>query len=100
MSNSQKINWLVMIESYKERIKDIRNHDEEVDPLCIDQMYVYDITLSTGGPADGFRIYCDRRSKEPIKGCYYYSDWFWTEEEWLSTEVLDQVAERFGIGGW
>ena len=71
MDNSGKTNWQVMIEHYVDRMKDIKKR-EELDPLCIDEELELNITLSTGGPADGFKLYVDKRTREPIRGCYYY----------------------------
>lgn len=96
MDNLGKTNWQVMIEHYVDRMKDIKKR-EELDPLCIDEELELNITLSTGGPSDGFKLYVDKRTREPIRGCYYYSNWFWYEEEWLKSDEVDLIAEFFSI---
>lgn len=85
-----------LLNSYHAVIEEIREH-EELDPLCIDEQIELNITLSTGGPADGFKLYLDKKTREVLSGCYYYSDWGWYEEEWLRQADLDMVAEYFCI---
>lgn len=96
MSTHDK-NVSTMLNNCYQRIDDIRGGAAENDPLCIDEFIEIDIELSTGGPADGFKIYLDAKTRGPLRGCYYYSDWGWYEEEWLRPPELDLVVEHFGI---
>ena len=89
-------NIQTMLHNYHAVIEEIREH-EEIDTLAISEKIEVCIELSYGGPADGFKIYLDKETREPVSGCYYYSDWGWYEEEWLKPADLDMVAEYFGI---
>lgn len=89
-------NIQVMLNRYHSRIEEIREQ-EEIDPLCFMEQIELDIQLSTGGPADGFKIYLDKTTREVQSACYYYSDWGWYEETWLRPAELDMVVEYFGI---
>jgi len=46
--------------------------DEDV--LSVDTHTVYDVCLSTGGPADGFCL--KRKDREWVGGEYYFLDWY------------------------
>lgn len=96
MSTDQKSNWLVMLEHCKERMTEIKKH-QEVEPLCMDERIELKIELSWGGPGDGFKLYLDKRTRQPVEGYYYYTDWFSYEEESLNADEIDLVAEHFGI---
>lgn len=95
MSTQVKENWQVMIENYVARLKEIKRK-ENIVPVCVDAEIEVNIRLSTGGPADGFKLYLNRRTREPLRGCYYYSQWFWYEEEWLKDDEVELIAEYFG----
>lgn len=86
-----------MLKNYHCLIDAIRERTAENDPLCITESIEVEIELSTGGPADGFKLYLDAKTREPLRGCYYYSDWGWYEEEWLKSPELDLVFDYFGI---
>ena len=43
-------------------------------PLSVDRRAVYDIHLSTGGPADWFRVWLNDGEIQYIE--YHFSDWF------------------------
>lgn len=94
--NTKLSNIEVLLTNYHSRINEIREQ-EEIDPLYIGEKIEVEIELSTGGPADGFKIYLDRKTREPQRGCYYYSDWGWYEEEWLTAQELDLVVKYFCI---
>lgn len=89
-------NFQIMRNSYHEVIEEIQEQ-EEIESLAICERIEVDIELSTGGPADGFKLYLDKETREPLSGCYYYSDWGWYEEEWLRPAELDMVAGYFGF---
>ena len=94
--NTKLNNIQVMLNNYHYRIEEIREQ-EDIDPLCINEVIELNIELSTGGPADGFKFYLDKQSREPLRGCYYYSDWGWYEEEWLTAKELELVTNYFCI---
>lgn len=91
LSNTQ-----TMLNSYYAVIENIREQ-EDMDTLAISEKIEVCIELSWGGPADGFKIYLDKQSREPVSGCYYYSDWGWYEEEWLRPADLDMIVNYFCI---
>ncbi len=90
-------NISTMLSNYHRRIDDIREMAEEADPLCITESTEIEIELSTGGPADGYKVYLDSKTRKPLRGCYYYSDWGWYEEEWLKPAEIDLVVDYFRI---
>ncbi len=96
MSNDQKHPYVVMLEHFRNRVKEMKNN-EEIDPLSIDKRIEVKVELSWGGPGDGFKIYLDRYTREPLEGLYYYADWFTCEEQSLDNEELQLVVEYFGI---
>lgn len=67
------------------------------DPLSIDKHITYNVLLSTGGPADGFRLTFDPESGDLIRGEYYFQDWFDGATRTLSDADADMIAEAYGI---
>jgi hypothetical protein len=67
MDTNTKTPWSVMIEHYAERMKDLKKH-EELDPLSVDERIELKIELSWGGPGDGFKLYLDKITREPVEG--------------------------------
>ena len=52
---------------------------------------LYTVTLSTGGPADGFRFVVDPSTRQITRAFYWFSDWFDSAElevEGTSFEIL------------
>lgn len=82
--------------NFKDRLQELRLN-EEITPLCQNEQIELEIELSTGGPADGFKIYLDKNTRQALTGCYYYSDWGWYEERWLNEAEIDLVVNYFGI---
>lgn len=89
-------NRQVMIENFDSVMASLKEH-EPFDPLAITEQIEIDIELSTGGPADGFKIYVDKETREPLNACYYYLDKGWYEEKWLLEKEIDLVLEYFGF---
>lgn len=71
--------------------------DSLPDPLSIERRITYHVALSTGGPADGFRLTFDPEDGQLIRGEYYYQDWFDGATRTLSDEDADMIAEAYGI---
>ena len=76
------------------------DNDEEwqaPEPLSIERQITYHVALSTGGPADGFRLTFDPESGLLIRGEYYFQDWFDGATRTLSDDDADMIAEAYGI---
>ena len=82
--------------NFQNRFLELRQN-EEIQPLCLNEQIELEIELSTGGPADGFKIYLDKNTRTPLTGRYYYADWGWQEERWLTNNELDLIISYFGI---
>jgi len=63
--------------------------------LCVDKRIVYDICLSTGGPADGFRLVSD--GEDWVNGEYYFKDWHDGASRNLDISTVEMIAEFYGI---
>ena len=59
--------------------------------LALTKSIVYTIELSWGGPADGFKVYCDSDFAEITAVKYYYADWFDYKEKSLTSQELDLI---------
>lgn len=72
---------------------------EQLDPLAIDEVRHIQVTLSTGGPADGININLDHDG-EIIGVQYWFQDWFdgatrpvhtgealWEYAEWIAEAI-------------
>jgi hypothetical protein len=66
--------------------------------LSIEPLRQLKITLSWGGPSDGFLLTYDGTSHELLRGCYWYADWFTYAEESLSPEEAELVNDLY-VGG-
>ena len=76
--------------------RDRTEDDEAPEPLSIDHRIEIDICLSTGGPADGFKLTYDTDG-ELRSGVYYYAPWYGYEEIQLTTSEAERVADAYGI---
>ena len=76
---------------------DIGETSEEYEEgiLSYDVSIEVDVCLSTGGPADGYKIYLDQDG-DITKIKYYFADWFDYAETTLSGEALDLAESMFG----
>lgn len=61
--------------------------------LSIDKISRYDVCLSTGGPADGFRL--DFQDGEIIRAEYYFQDWYDGATRTLEGDKFRAVADMF-----
>lgn len=73
------------------------------DPLCMDTFTIKDIVLSTGGPADGFKLkFSSPEGKaehgELISGVYYRADWGEYKECTLSYDEAQTVFDFYMFG--
>ncbi len=68
--------------------------EEYREPLSLDTRKEVTVLLSWGGPSDGYKIYFDIDG-EPIKGYYFFADWFEYEEIKLRDEELDRVLNLY-----
>lgn len=64
--------------------------------LSVDKETVYDVRLSTGGPADGFRFVY--RDGDLIRAEYYFKDWFDSASEPLDLADAETLANLFCAG--
>jgi len=99
MENEELNHQKRLMEGLDSRIHDIKNCESEevVDPLAITESIEVDIELSTGGPSDGFKIYLEKETREPIFAFYYFSDWGWYKERWLRSDEIDLIVDYFNI---
>lgn len=65
--------------------------------LSIDTLIEYDVCLSTGGPADGYKLYWDKNNRCWSHGKYYYKDWYDGAESHLSADDAENIANAYGI---
>ncbi len=95
-------------EAYQRKMKSItdvalllsKRPREEIDeyeaPLSWDERKEIDITLSWGGPSDGFKLYTDQDGMIS-EGYYYFSDWFTYDEFRLTDAELDCVLSVYPV---
>ena len=62
--------------------------------LGVSKLIEVTIELSTGGDADGFKVYLDGEG-EAVKGVFYWADWGQYAEYALTDEELSEVASFF-----
>ena len=67
------------------------------DCLAMEASITVNITLSTGGPGDGFEITCDAATGQPVRGCHYFTNWGFRREENLSNDELADVCAAYGL---
>ena len=68
------------------------------DVLCVEPLRALKITLSWGGPSDGYRLLFDKDGDDALSGVYWYADWFTYAETALSREQLQWVQDAY-LGG-
>jgi len=97
---SDEENVREMSRYFESRIDDLNKgycEDEPLDPLAVDVYEVVKIELSWGGPGDGFLLYRDKETKEILYGYYYFTDWFFYQEQKLSEDEVQLVYDYFCI---
>lgn len=79
------------------QIADKEGQAQEVanNALAFTKKELYTLELSWGGPADGFKIIVDPKSKRIEDVIYYYSDWFSYEEYKLTLEQVGLIESFF-----
>lgn len=76
--------------------KEPEENPEYIEPLAITLHKEIRIELSTGGPADGYKlIYYDN---ELQNGVYYFANWGTYEEIKLNEEELQQIEDFYLYG--
>lgn len=89
-----------LIEHLKGRVAQIKDDEQAQEiannALAFTKKEVYTLELSWGGPADGFKIIVDPKSKDIEDVIYYYSDWFSYDECKLTLEQRDPLLPFFG----
>lgn len=106
MENDKRATMLAMLESRKESfdeaIKDAKEKDISPDesehapqPLSLDVKVEKNLTLSWGGPSDGFKFYYNEEGDE-LDAVYWYADWGTYEEINLSGKEKMLVKELYG----
>lgn len=84
------------LDEIREAIKDEDKRDVYYESiLAVAKRIVYDIQLSTGGPADGFKIIVDPESMEIEAIEYYFADWFDYASVSLTGKDFKIVEEMF-----
>ena len=82
----------------EERLQTVDQEDIEEyrEPLAVTERKEVTIELSTGGPADGYKLYF-LPSGELVEGYYYFADWFEYEKTKLEDEELARVLRVYGF---
>ena len=89
------------------RLDDPNTSDEERETLrdefanevlSVEPLRALKITLSWGGPSDGYRLLFDNEGEEARSGVYWYADWFTYAETPLSGEELQWIEEAYLCG--
>lgn len=78
------------------RTAEEKREEFEESILCVDKRLTYRITLSTGGPADGFNLEVDPETHEIISAEYWYQDWFDGATRPITGDDLKAVEAIFG----
>lgn len=68
------------------------------DVLSIEPLRALKITLSWGGPSDGYRLLFDKDGEEALSGVYWYADWFTYAETALSREDMQWIQDAYLSG--
>ena len=79
-----------------EEIEEKEETEEYRDPLSIEKQEVFDINLSTGGGADGFKLFF--QNNELIKGVYYMADWGEYKKVYLNEEEAEEIYGFYMFG--
>jgi hypothetical protein len=66
--------------------------------LSIQKEYIVEIQLSTGGDADGFKLFFSK-DKELLRGVFYWADWGQYAERSLTEEELNEINDFFYAEG-
>ena len=66
--------------------------------LSVEPLRALKITLSWGGPSDGYQLLFDKDGEEALSGVYWYADWFTYAETPLSREELQWVQDAYLAG--
>lgn len=78
--------------------KEERFEEYQEGILCIDKEEVYTVTLGTGGPAYGFKIYVENKKARAASA--WYQDWGTQKEEYfLSPDELEALLSMVYIEG-
>lgn len=85
------------LDEWREEAREVHQERLYGLPLCIEELRVYEIQLSTGGPADSIELTWSPTAKGWLRGRYIFQDWFDGASRTLSQEVAEQIAEAFGI---
>lgn len=90
-----ELNNLKKIQDWKDENddKEYEEHEDYREPLCMEKEQWVDITLSTGGDADGFRVRIE--DNEIVNGVYWWADWGVYEEVKLSDDELDLISQVY-----
>jgi len=83
-------------EEQKGKIETPEESEEYREPLSIDKEEVYNISLSWGGGADGFKL--TFKNGELLGGVYYMADWGKYEEVDLRAEEAEEVYHFYMYG--
>ena len=86
------------LESEDNEIQEKAEDERNIFSLSIEKNYMVEIQLSTGGDADGFKLFFNQY-KELIKGCFYWADWGQYAERYLDEEELNLVNDFFYAEG-
>jgi len=75
------------------KIEEKEKSEEYREPLAVDLRKEIKITLSTGGPADGFTLYYYR--DELQGGVYWFADWGTYDEIELNDEEAQKIEDFY-----
>ena len=103
-ARQRAINRLKDMEELTEKLNKEEDDDktdqlqEEQDTFALgfSKLTEIEVQLSTGGDADGFKIYFNGE-EEAVKGVFYWADWGQYAEYGLSEEELNQVVDFFNL---
>jgi len=89
--------WLVFIENREDILEKYKEENEKKrDPLSIEKEEVFNICLSTGGGADGFKLFF--QNGELQRGVYYMADWGEYKEVDLNDDEAEQIYNFYMFG--
>ncbi len=78
--------------------RELLREEFTTDVVSIGPLRALKITLSWGGPSDGYRLLFDTDGEQVLSGVYWYADWFTYAEAPLSREELQWVQDAY-LGG-
>lgn len=86
----------VRLSEIKEALEDENKREEFYERvLAIAKKIIFDIQLSTGGPADGFMVIVDPETMEIEEIEYYFRDWFDGASMKLEGKDFEMIEEMF-----